>query len=94
MQKMTDRVRLQEELMIDREQKLNDLTKELNQNNSDTKRIKQEIAFLENEEKTMQKLLETKDKDKAEKLALIEKLQKESQGEKHKNFQVDSNKFE
>ena len=91
---MTDRVRLQEELMIDREQKLNDLTKELNQNNSDTKRIKQEISSLENEEKTMQKLLETKEKDKTEKLALIDKLQKESQGEKHRNFQVDSNKFE
>jgi len=91
---MTDRVRLQEELMIDREQKLNDLTKELNQNNADTKSIKQDIASLDNEEKTMQKLLETKEKEKAEKLALIDKLQKESQGEKHKNFQVDSNKFE
>ena len=91
---MTDRVRLQEELMIDREKRLNDLTKELNLNNQATKSIKEKISSLESEEKAMQELLDTKKKQKEEKESIIEKLMKQSKEEKEKNIQVDSSKFE
>ena len=56
--RMTDRVVLQESLMMGREEKLNELTKEMNLSKESIKTIKEELGLLDAEEDKLMKVKE------------------------------------
>lgn len=92
--RMTDRVVLQESLMMGREEKLNELTKEMNLSKESIKTIKEELGLLDAEEEKLMKVKEDTKQELQFKQSRFQQLKEEGHDEKNGKMQQNFYQFE
>ena len=92
--RMTDRVVLQESLMMGREEKLNELTKEMNLSKESIKTIKEELGLLDAEEDKLMKVKEDTKQELQIKQSRFQQLKEEGHDEKNGKMQQNFYQFE